>query len=194
MALGVERTLHPDMASQISFVMHPEDERAFLGELIASAGWLVITGPGAASLRPLAVDTPGGGEIVYLTRANWVEAKTGAVFTSLQFWRSRLVGNVLTQGRIAGVRPSDDSAETLEAVARSAQEFRRLRAFLRRTYVNRLLVWRHENEREDSPAVPADKRTWVGPAARAWLAADPTRCVQQVVGSRVSGWLVPADA
>jgi hypothetical protein len=176
------------MTRQISFVMHPEDERAFLSELTAAPGWLVAASADAASWRTLSTEALGAlaCEVVYVTRSEWLDSVAGAAAAAIQFWRSRLAGDVLTQGRLAVVESPANSGGAPGAAAAATREFGRLRSRIQQHYANGLLLWQHEDQSRDLSDGRADARTWVGPVARAWLAEASSRSIKQSVEARVS--------
>ena len=177
------------MAFQVSFVMHPDDERLFLGGLVQTARWIVALDRNAVAWQPLDPDeiSSNGPEIVHLARPEWLGSSSMPT-ERVQFWRSRLSETVLTQGRLAVSLPDIEANMREESGAKA--EVSRMGKQLRHSYVNRILAWRQDGATNEVE-VP-DARTWVGPSARSWLGLDRDRCVKQFHEARVSGWLVSA--
>jgi hypothetical protein len=113
--------------------------------------------------------------------------------TTIQFLRSRVIGTVLTDGRLA-VSTDAVSASTAAGVER---RYKLLRRTIKNTYANAVVAWTNPTlpiapsapGRSANPSKP-DSALWVGPRAMAWLLADSTRRVKVIPEGPVEGFVV----
>ena len=178
------------MRSQLRFVMHPDDERAFISEVLHDDAVVLINGPRWKSSEPKghrSLESLGWYCIIwskndlatldseFIPECNdWYCRSEGA---TIQFLRSRSNGSVISEGRLA-ISTSSERNDVVRAVEK---RYRNLRAFVKKRYRNGILQWRNPNltqgpaadGRSANPS-KADNALWIGPAAVDWLQEDPT--------------------
>lgn len=178
------------MNSQLRFVMHPQDEREFVAQVLADPAVCLIDGPRWKTAAPetfRTLDAIRGSYCIlwspedrptlqarYIPSCDdWYCESEGA---TIQFLRSEaFAGGVLTEGRIAvGTRDaSPDEARGVE------KRYKALGRFIRKHYTNAVVCWCNPSL-PFGPAVPGrsanpgkpDAQVWVGPHALQWLRAD----------------------
>lgn len=195
------------MRSQVRFVMHCDDEQALLGELLKDPSVAFIDGPRWKDPKPQTVRTLEsiGNYCIIWSPEDLLELEARFIPTcsewycesehsTIQFLRSSLNGDILTDGRFA-VSTLSASAEAASGVER---RFKAIRRFIKKHYSNAVLQWSNTElpmapagpSRSANPSKP-DNSLWVGPAAMTWLRADDRRRVKTVLGSPVEALLVP---
>jgi hypothetical protein len=200
------------MSSQIRFVMHPDDEKAFVAALVAEEGVHLIDGPRWKSQVPRLArsieEISGDHCIVWCgsdgapLQARLVEASGHWYCTSeqttLQFLRSCMEDDLITEGRLALGDRSDDAESPADKLV--LRRFHRLRDRIRKTYTNKLARWSNPGlpfrpagpGRFANPS-PPDAQLWIGPGAIAWLRERPGRSIRQDLYMRVEA-VIDADA
>jgi hypothetical protein len=195
------------MRSQLRFVMHAEDEREFVANVLGEASIVLIDGPRWPTNHPQShrsLDYIGSYCILWSTAdvpqldsefipscGDWYCRSEGS---TIQFLRSQLLDSFLTDGRIS-VATDNEPPEVAQSVER---RYRRLSRFIKQRYKNRVLRWRNPNApqhskidgRSANPSDP-DASLWLGPSAFAWLAAGRGRCVKQGKSSLILAELLP---
>lgn len=178
------------MRSQLRFVMHPDDERDFISEVLHDDAVVLINGPRWKSSEPEVhrnLDSVGRYCIIWSQKDlatlesefipdcnDWYCRSEDA---TIQFLRSRSNGSVISEGRLA-IKTSSEQNDVVRAVEK---RYRSLRAFVKKRYRNGMLQWRNPNfsqgpvadGRSANPS-EADKALWIGPAAVHWLQGEPT--------------------
>ena len=187
------------MRSEVVFVMHPEDERELVSVVTAENGVVFVDGPKWETPEPPIVgdihaaddylviwnpsETPPLTAIRHVKDAHewWY---CDSEFLTLQFLRSgfRRGEPYLFEGRIA-VRTADEHEDSRDDRCAPSVErrFKRLRAAIKKTYTNRVLIWQNVLLPR-SPTNPNRRAAniWVGPHALRWLREDArNRWVQQ---------------
>jgi hypothetical protein len=193
------------MRSQLRFVMHADDEAAFVAELLRDPAVLLIDGPRWKTPEPVtsrSLSSIGSTCIVWspddlpkLTAEfipscrDWYCRSEHA---TMQFWRSRMIGTFLTDGRLA---VSTDAARAF-AAAGVERRYKVLRRTIKKTYANAVVAWTNPMlpiapsapGRSANPSKP-DSALWVGPRAMAWLLADSTRRIKPLPEGPVEGFV-----
>lgn len=196
------------MRSQVRFAMHPDDEDSLLRVLLKDPSILLIDGPRWKGPRPEASrsivsfryhciiwspeDLPELNAEFIPTCNDWY---CRSEHSTIQFLRSSLIGSVLIEGRFA-ISTDDATARVGPLIER---RYKMLRNIIKKTYLNRVVEWRNpflpmapaSPTRSANPSDP-DASLWVGPAAMAWLSAEPTRCIKQFESGSVEGLLTKA--
>jgi len=194
--------------SQVLFIMHDDDERAFELELLAEPGlqfvdgprWPTSTPPTFRSLTALRGSycilwAPADLEVLeaqYIEQVGDWYCKSESA--TIQFLRSEHVGGVLTEGRIA-VSTADALSPT--AAAAIAARYKRLRRYIQKHYRNKVLRWCNPTlpllpagpGRSANPGKP-DAQLWVGPHALEWLRQDDSHRIKQFLQSITEAQLV----
>lgn len=197
------------MRSQVRFAMHPDDEREFEQLLVRDESIRFIAGPRWKTETP---NTSRSLEdiryycIIWSTsditklKADYIPSCDDwycrSEYATIQFLRSKIDGEVLTEGRIAILTiPSRDfppsSVKSLE------KRYGDLRKYFRKTYSNSIIQWRNLTlpyapagpNRSANPSKP-DPQFWVGPHALRWLRERPDRRIKQSHGGNVEAVLV----
>ena len=180
------------MRSQIRFVMHPLDEAEFIAQLLQDERVGLIDGPRWPAAAPLVTRSLAqikGGYCIIWSSTDRAALTARFVPTcndwycdseeaTLQFLRTREIGPVLTEGRIA-VSTTGFNAQESAGVER---RFKAAARFIKKNYSNSVLVWRNAK----APRLPQgqgepDNKLWVGPHALQWLRAEPLRCAKQEI-------------
>jgi hypothetical protein len=177
------------MRSQLRFVMHLEDEREFISEVVREDAVVLINGPRWKSNEPEvhhSLDSIDWYCIIwsrkdlakldaeFIPKCNdWYCRSEGA---TIQFLRSRNNGSVLIEGRLA-ISTDSEPSEVARAVEK---RYRSLRSFVKKRYRNGMLQWRSRSFPESPAAVgrssnpgKTDNSLWIGPSAAQWLRQDP---------------------
>ena len=185
--------------------MHPDDEREFVDDLLRDDSVGLINGPRWKASEPTvhrsleSIDTYciiwskkdlAQLDAEFIPKCNdWYCRSEGA---TIQFFRSRINGSVLTEGRLA-VGTNSQPIEIAQVVD---ERYLKLRKFIKKRYRNNMLRWRNPTlpspataGRSSNPSKP-DNSVWIGLAALNWLEADSeTRRVKQFTSSIVEGEL-----
>jgi len=195
------------MRSQVRFVMHPDDEAAFVEVLLRDPKVVLVDNTIWQTRQP-----PVSRDLSHLGRhcliwspddlaelpADFNPAINAwtcrAEFATIQLLRSQAVGNVITEGRLA---ISLDEAQ-LSTAAAVEQRYKLARRIIQKAYKNSVVRWRNPTlpvtpARAASAANPSppDPSLWVGPAAMAWLADGADRRVKQDLTLHVEGMILP---
>jgi hypothetical protein len=182
------------MRSQVSFVMHADDERALAEELLCDPVVLFIDGPIWKTSTPPTtrdISTAGNHCIIWSPEdlcplpANYRESVDNwycsGDHATIQFLRSQTAGAVVTIGRFAiGTLPEDVAAANVE------RRYKFLRRVIKRSYSNSVVRWYDPEAMGTRKLSKPTRDIWVGPAAMGWLAEDQSRCIKQ--------WLHPGGA
>lgn len=151
------------MRSQICFFMHPDDEGAIL-EFIR----------GLPNVR---VDLRGR-RVAYLHGSHSLSEDKGSV----QFSRSLLEREILTEGRFALATSGFSLEETLpeHLVLESEELFKKLRRFIKSRYRNGVVHWWNPTlpKSPTNPGKP-DRSVWLGPEALRWWNSAPDHKLKQ---------------
>jgi hypothetical protein len=200
------------MDSQIRFVMHPEDEKLFVEKLLAEEAVHLIDGPRWKSQSPdlfrtidsicgdycIIWSTSDGAKMTarYIASCHdWYCTSEGV---TIQFLRSRLQGDVITEGRLAISVPGGDDASSAEKHVQ--RRFNSLRSMIKKAYTNKLARWCNPDlpllpaaqGRSANPSAP-DPQVWISPEALHWLRERPGRRIKQGMQARVEA-VVEVDA
>jgi hypothetical protein len=140
------------MRSQLRFVMHLDDERDFVSEILRDEAVVLINGPRWESSRPevhRSLDSLDRYCIIwsrkdlvqldaeFIPQCNdWYCQSEGA---TIQFLRSHRKESVIREGRLA-VGSNSEPPEVARAVE---QRYRQLRTFVQKRYRNGMLRWRN---------------------------------------------------
>lgn len=194
------------MKSELRFVMHPDDETAFAGQVLAEECVRLVDGPRWKSPDPVATrslkEVVGDYCIIWCTQDrpslsarrlatdDWYCESESA---TIQFLRSQLRGSCLSTGRIA--IGTGDATQT-EAVA-VERRFKCLVRFIKKTYENSAIRWCNTQlpfakaipGQSSNPSNP-DVHCWIGPHARRWLREDTARRIKQSAESPVEARLL----
>ena len=189
------------MRSQLRFVMHPNDEHLFVAEVLREESVVLIDGPRWPAQSPephQSLESVGWYCILWSTNdtpelraefvpscGDWYCRSEGA---TIQFLRSRLLGSILTEGRLAVATDEEEP----DVAGRVEGRYRALSRFIKKRYRNRTLRWFNPRapthaktpSHSANPSDP-DLSLWVGPFALQWLAEDNGRCVKQDRGAVV---------
>lgn len=182
------------MRSVLRFVMHPDDESAFVDALLREAGVVFVDGPRWTSNAPQTTRNISKiGEYCII----WSPSDLAALpaefipecqdwycrgeYATIQFLRSRLVGPVAIEGSIA---VATDPLRHRKA-AQVELRFKSLRRLIKKSYRNSIVRWFNPNfpthpatrQASANPSEP-DRSLWVGPAALEWLANAPNRRIK----------------
>ena len=172
------------MRSQITFIMHPDDQAEFVDEVLSESGVVLVDGPKWETPDPpLLSGAEEGGRHLMIWNADETRPLLGRHHThdgdqwwyckneslTLQFLRSSLYESFIVEGRIAV--GSDDAGKSAAAVDK---RYKRLRRWLKKTYTNGVLFWQNVNAGRSAtnPGKPCSS-SWVGPHAMAWLEQAP---------------------
>ena len=191
------------MRSQLRFVMHPNDEGAFVTELLSDPSVVLVDGPRWKTPEPpatRAIHDVGDYCIIWSPRdlavldADFIPTCKDwycrSEFATIQFLRSSLTRSRILLGRLA-ISTSDEDKGHPRTVER---RYKLLRRFIQKTYRNSVIEWRNLNapsapatqSRSANPSQP-DSSLWIGPHAMAWLNTDPLHVVSQSVSGPVVG-------
>jgi hypothetical protein len=183
--------------------MHPDDEAVLVSELLRDPAVLFIDGPRWKSATPLTtrdIFAVGSYCIIWSpedlrqlaadfmpTANDWY---CRSEYATIQFLRSSITDTAITDGRLAiGTGLADKkTAESVEG------RYKVLSRAIKNTYRNSIVRWRYSRSPK-APANPSssanvgkpDNSLWVGPAAMAWLAADPARHIKNVAAPLIEG-------
>ncbi|HXE87199.1 MAG TPA: hypothetical protein VN524_10450 [Hyphomicrobiaceae bacterium] len=183
------------MKSQLRFVMHPNDESSLVARLLHDPTVLLVDGPRWKTATPPTtrnLSAVGWSVIIWSPEdlaelpAEFIAARNDwycrGEYATIQFLRSQVTGTMITEGRFA---ISTELAQKTTA-ANVECRYRLLRRAVQRTYTSSVVRWRNPRlpgttGKPSTPASPSkpDRSLWVGPAAMAWLAADPARRIKQ---------------
>lgn len=199
------------MRSQLRFVMHPDDEREFAAQILCDADVRLVDGPRWKSSTPDTFrsleEISGSYCIIWSTQdratlaARYVPACDDwyceSEAATIQFLRSRVLGLVVTEGRIA-VGTTDPGTSDASGVER---RFKALARFCKKHYTNSMVRWSNPTlpfaparpGRSANPSAP-DAQLWVGPHALRWLQEDRGRHIKQSREALVEAHLVEAAA
>lgn len=186
------------MASELQFVMHPDDEALFAQELLREPELMFIDGPRWPGPAPLATrdlgqvgsyciawspsDLPALGADYIATCNDWY---CNTEYATIQFLRSTLDDEALRAGRIAyHYFPADFDPGAASAITR---RFNRLRRYIKGRFHNFALVAR------DHPDCVFNAM-WVGPHASEWLRQSPDRWVSCPAPAVLAPGLVASHA
>src|SRR5262245_61862679 len=193
------------MKSQVRFVMHLDDEKSLIPELLRDSSVLLIDGPRWKQAKPQTsrdlssighyciIWSPG--DLPELS-AEYVPSVNDwycrSEHSTIQFLRSRFTDAVITEGRFA-VWTEDAEPTAASAVER---RYKMLRTVLKRTYANSCVRWLSPTlpvapagpSRSANPSKP-DTSLWVGPCTMAWLLANESRRIKQSLTSSVEGFV-----
>jgi hypothetical protein len=174
------------MGSQVEFVMHPDDEAAFVAEILRDPDVAFVNGPRWPQATPAtarSLDGFGSYGIAWSrvdldplparyipTCDDWYCEGEHA---TIQFLRSEPGEDSLTTGRIAIHGPTDGFDGT--ALTR---RFNRLRRYIKSHFSNAALV---STQHPDY----VFKSLWVGPNAVQWLRANDRRVVRTPMPGRL---------
>ena len=193
------------MRSQFRFVMHPDDERAFAAYLLAERDVLLIDGPRWSTPQPRpyrALEDVKGNYCIVWSPQDCSALKSRQLPDSnawycedesfiIQFLRSQIFDNVVTEGRLAV------STSGLPSQLGVEKRFKALVRHAKKNYSNATLQWVNPTlpeagatrGRSANPSKP-DTQVWVAPYAMQWLQGSSGRCVKQftnaVVEARVA--------
>ena len=195
------------MKSQIRFVMHPNDEADFFSKCLASSDIFLIDGPRWQAPNPKVhqslADINGNYCIVWSNQdADRLQSRyvhecgdwyCDSEFLTIQFLRSQLIDQVLTEGHLAVSTSGANEAQTKAL----SQRFKLYSSYLKREYSNAIIEWFNPNLPESSlglnvsanPTKP-DLQVWVGPHARNWMLQDARHRIKQFRSSVVEARLV----
>lgn len=189
--------------------MHPEDEQALAAELLRDPSIRFVDGPRWKQARPIPsreLSEVGHYCIVWSVddlpklAADFIPSCNDwycrSEHSTIQFLRSSLEGNVLTDGRFS-VSTEGAKAAAAESIER---RFKAVRRFLKKSYLSSVVQWANVNvpfapataSRSANPSKP-DSSFWVGPSAAKWLREDSVRCIQTTPGAPVQGKLKPFE-
>ena len=181
--------------SQVRFVMHPSDESTLVAQVLQDPAVLLVDGPRWKTATPPTTRTLStvGRYVIIWSPEDLAELPAEFIptandwycrgeYATIQFLRSQVSGTVITEGRFA---VSTESAQKTTA-ANVEHRYKLLRRAVQRAYMNSVVRWRNPRlpeapsgpSRSANPSEP-DRSLWVGPAARAWLAADAARRIKQ---------------
>lgn len=199
------------MKSQIRFVMHPKDEATFFDVCLDGADIFLIDGLRWKQSVPTCFrslnDIIGNNCLIWsiqdsaALQARYVpECRDWYCedeFLTVQFLRSQLIDQVLTEGRLA-INTSGASDTQTKAISR---RFRSYASYIKREYSNAIIQWFNPNLLQISssltttgratvnPSEP-DLQMWVGPHARDWLSQSLEHRVKQFTSSLVEARLI----
>ena len=200
------------MNSQVSFVMHPEDEEKFFQQILADEQVVLIGGPRWKTASPTCTrsisDITGNYCIIWspsdlsvlksrhIAKANdWY---CSSEYATIQFLRSEVAESVVTRGRIA---ISTDHGEIPgDMVKQIVARYNTLRKYIKTNYDNSLARWFSPN----APILPAakgrsanpgkmDKTLWIGPKALQWLRSDGRRRIRAFKTGGAEALIQPVD-
>ena len=187
------------MRSQISFVMHPEDEVEFVSLALTEPNTVFVNGPKWTTPTPaLSTDIASVGNYLMI----WNPSETRPLsarhhekdgkewwycdneFLTIQFIRSGIEGErFLFTGRLA-VATTEKWSEAVydkESAASVERRFKSLSRAIKKMYSNGVILWQDVSRPRSrtNPSKP-DPACWIGPHALRWLNGDPKdRYVQQ---------------
>lgn len=180
------------LRNQKRFIMHPDDEKDFEQEVLAEEGVVLVDGPIWTSDSPAklnSLDRIGNYCIIWSTldrpslsaQYKGGEWHCDSEMATIQFLRSRIHGDLLTEGSLS---ISTDPATQTEA-RRIEKRFHSYFMHMKSNYRNSAVCWYSLTPflpaapgRSANPGMP-DSNVWVGPHALRWLRADKHRRVRQ---------------
>jgi hypothetical protein len=187
------------MRSEVTFVMHPEDESEFANAIALEPGTVFVNGPSWPTPEPpIVTDLQIADNYLMI----WNPAETPPLsgkhhqnkdaefwycqneFMTIQFLRSGFQYGepFLFEGRIA-ICTTDRDKSTFHAPSAPLIErrFLSLRKVIKKTYTNKVLIWQNTSlPRSKTNPSKLSATVWVGPRALRWLREDPkNRWVQQ---------------
>jgi hypothetical protein len=184
--------------SQVRFVMHPDDEAALIKELLSDQSVLLIEDPREYPTVPPDVSVLSDIWIIWVPEdlqqlpADYIEDCKGwycrGEYATIQFWKSKIVDTVITEGRFAIMtRPEQVAAVNV------GRRYEFLRRAIKRSYSNSVVWWHNTHPGpypkgwEPTKSSKPDSSVWVGPAAMGWLAEDASRRIKQFLTGHVEG-------
>ena len=195
------------MNSQLRFVMHASDESEFVAQVLSDPGVCLIDGPRWKASSPetfRAIESISGDYCIIWSKQDRAKLRAEYIKTcddwyceseeaTIQFLRSRTVGLVITEGRIA-IGTSSAKESEAKGVER---RFRALVRFVKNHYSNSIVCWANPNApfapagpgRSANPSEP-DPQVWVGPHALRWLQETQERCIKQFLPGGAEARLV----
>ncbi|KEQ03222.1 hypothetical protein [Pseudorhizobium pelagicum] len=181
------------MRSTLRFIMHPDDEREFFRQILSEEDVFLIDGPiwKAPIAEPRSPSEIGTYCIIWSPKDRPSLTATlrrngdwycDSEMVTIQFLRSEITNNLITQGSIAIATnlAAPDEAAGVE------KRFRVLTRFIKKKYKNSVVSWYPaEGPRPSAelthPALDQmlDPLIWVGPFAEQWLREDHERLIRQ---------------
>ncbi|MCA9070408.1 MAG: hypothetical protein KDA84_15860 [Planctomycetaceae bacterium] len=194
------------MRSQITFIMHPDDEDDFVREVLAEPDTVFVDGPKWKTKQPPVLSKVTDGNNFYFMI--WNRAETPALtgrhhtkgddewwyceneFLTLQLLRSKFFPSFLTEGRIA---VGSDRADP-EITAAVDRRYKRLRRWIKKFFTNNIIIWQNMSlPRSGTNPLKPSPTHWIGPHALSWLQGDSANRWVQQFGStpgKVRGYLI----
>jgi hypothetical protein len=194
------------MRSQITFVMHPDDEANFIGFVSAEPGTAFVDGPNwSAPQPPIVTNIERASRYLMIWNPSETPKLKGAhhrkddvewwycenEFLTIQLLRSGFQCDkpYLLEGRIAiqTTKLHEPSAPAIET------RFKRLRNFIKKSFTNNVIIWQNtEAPRSRTNPIKPRASQWVGPFAMVWLRQAPNeRWAQQIPNSSAArGYLL----
>ena len=201
------------MRSDLRFIMHPVDERDFVSQLLTDETVRLIDGPRWKTAAPQAfraLDSIRGSYCIIWSTAEAPTLKARYIpsrddwyceseSATIQFLRSQVFGDVITEGRLAVNTSHPSEALGTAGAAGIERRFKLLSRFIKKQYANSVVQWCNPSlplapaapGRSANPSKP-DSQVWVGPQALQWLEEDGTRRIKQFTNSPVEARLVEA--
>ena len=181
------------MLSQLRFAMHPLDETDFVKELPREPDIAFIDGTRWKTPTPETtrdISKIGSSCVVWspadlavlsaefiASRGDWYSRDQ---YATIEFSRSRLLQDILIEGRIA----VGTTGAPRDVAAPVERRYRRLVRYLKKGYKNGAVRWFNPHSSSTStvgspnPSNP-DNSLWIGPAAIDWLLQSPNRRIKQ---------------
>ena len=197
------------MRSQVSFAMHPDDEREFEQVLLRDESIRFIAGPRWKTETP---NTSRSLEdidyycIIWSTsdmtklKADYIPSCDDwycqSEYATIQFLRSKIEDEILINGRLA-ISTISSRDFPLTSVKSLEKRYGDLRKYFRKTYSNSIVQWRNPTlpyapagpDHSANPSKP-DPLLWVGPHALCWLRERPDRRIKPFRNANVEALLV----
>jgi hypothetical protein len=198
------------MRSQVRFVMHPDDEPAFVQVVTTEVGTVFVDGTNWPTPRPpITNDLQTAGNYLMIWNPHQTPKLTAThfrnedeewwncknEFVTIQFLRSGFQYGepFLFEGSIAVGTTDMDKSFFHEPSAPAVEErFKALRKFIKKAYTNKAIIWQSMSApRSNTIPHRPDASLWVGPRALIWLGEKPKkRWVQQSRFALTRGYLL----
>lgn len=180
------------MRGQITFIMHPKDEKEFVSYIL-SKGFVIITDQRFKTKQPPVEDDIQNIEsnhcylcyeqFLPLIKTEYIPSCNDYTLRNIssliQFLRSEIKDNIITEGRIAIMTTDKYTKEIYNPKTNRVLEkyFKDFRNWIKKSYKNNQnLVW------DNGVKLGTSKFEWFSPKAIDWLKTNKNRLIKQDLG------------